>query len=42
MHGQAFLAGIEIGRQLAADERVKVTCSRSAKVVVRAHPAAVD
>lgn len=28
MHGQAYLAGTEIGRQLAADERVKIVCSR--------------
>jgi hypothetical protein len=28
MHGQAHLAGIEMGRQLGADERVKIVCSR--------------
>jgi hypothetical protein len=28
MHGQAYLAGTEIGRQLAADEHVKIVCSR--------------
>ena len=39
MHGQAYLASIELGRELAADERVKVSCSQSAKVVARAHPA---
>ena len=34
MHGQAYLAGTEFGRQLAADERVKVTCTSTAKVAV--------
>jgi hypothetical protein len=28
MHGQAFLAGTEIGRRLEADERVKIICTR--------------
>lgn len=42
MHGQAFLAGTEIGRHLAADERVKVSCSRSATVVARARPATIE
>jgi FG-GAP-like repeat len=28
MHGQAYLAGTELGRQLAADERVKIVCNR--------------
>jgi hypothetical protein len=28
MHGQAFLAGTEIGRRLEADERVKTICTR--------------
>jgi hypothetical protein len=29
MHGQAFLAQTELGRDIAADERVKVVCVRS-------------
>jgi hypothetical protein len=32
MHGQAYLAGISVGRQLAADERVKVTCVPTGKL----------
>jgi hypothetical protein len=30
MHGQAYLAGSSIGRELQSDERVKVICVRSA------------
>jgi hypothetical protein len=37
MHGQAYLAQTEIGRQLAEDERVKVVCAPAAKVAARAH-----
>jgi len=37
MHGQAYLAQTEIGRQLAADERVKVVCAPPQKVAERAH-----
>ncbi len=29
MHGQAYLAGTSIGRELQADEGVKVVCVRS-------------
>ena len=29
MHGQAYLAGTAIGRDLRADERVKVICVRA-------------
>ena len=29
MHGQAYLAGTAIGRDLRADERVKVICVRT-------------
>jgi hypothetical protein len=29
MHGQAFLAGTAIGRDLGPDDRVKVVCVRS-------------
>ena len=32
MHGQAYLAGISVGRQLAEDERVKVTCVPTRKL----------
>jgi hypothetical protein len=32
MHGQAYLAGISIGRDLADDERVKVSCVPSRKL----------
>jgi hypothetical protein len=28
MHGQAYLAGTEVGRALTSDERVKVVCVR--------------
>lgn len=28
MHGQAYLARTEIGRELEADKRVKIVCSR--------------
>jgi hypothetical protein len=38
MHGQAYLAQTEFGRELSTDERVKVACSRSSKVAARAHP----
>src|SRR5215470_14653978 len=31
MHGQAYLAGTAIGRDLRADERVKVICVRAAR-----------
>jgi hypothetical protein len=30
MHGQAFLAQMELGRDMTADERVKVVCERKA------------
>ena len=30
LHGQAYLAGTAIGRELREDERVKVICVRSA------------
>jgi hypothetical protein len=36
MSGQAYLAQTEIGRMLDADERVKVVCSPSTKVLARA------
>jgi hypothetical protein len=32
MQGQAYLAQTEIGRQLTADERVKVMCAPSGRV----------
>jgi hypothetical protein len=41
MHGQAYLAQTEIGRQLAEDERLKVVCAPSSKVASRAHPAVI-
>jgi hypothetical protein len=31
LHGQAYLAGTTIGRELREDERVKVMCVRAAK-----------
>jgi hypothetical protein len=37
MEGQAYLAGTEIGRSLAEDERVKVTCAPTMKMPQRAH-----
>ena len=30
MHAQAYLAGTSIGREVEADERIKVLCTRSA------------
>jgi hypothetical protein len=36
MHGQAYLAETTLGRGLTADDRVKVMCSRSSRVVARA------
>ena len=39
MEGQAYLAGTEIGRSLADDERVKVTCTPTTRVSQRAHVA---
>jgi hypothetical protein len=42
MHGQAYLAQTEMGRQLAADERVKVACSQSKKVTARGPSAALQ
>jgi hypothetical protein len=36
MHGQAYLAGTALGRQLGADERVKVVCAPSGNVAARA------
>jgi hypothetical protein len=41
MHGQAYLAQTEMGRQLGEDERLKVVCSPSAKVASRAHTAVI-
>ncbi len=29
MHGQAYLAGTSLGRELAENERVKIVCARS-------------
>jgi hypothetical protein len=41
MHGQAYLADTELGRQLGDDDRVKVVCARSSKVAARARPLTV-
>ena len=41
LHGQAYVAQTEIGRQLGADERVKVVCAPSAKVAARPPAAAI-
>lgn len=35
LHGQAYLAGTEIGRDLRADERVKVMCVRTSTRAAR-------
>jgi hypothetical protein len=35
MHGQAYLAETTIGRQLGADERLKVVCQPSKKLAAR-------
>ena len=40
MHGQAYVAQTEFGRQLAADERVKVACARAQKAELRGTEAA--
>jgi hypothetical protein len=37
MHGQAYLAETSIGRDLMADERVKVVCSHSPATANAAH-----
>jgi hypothetical protein len=36
MHGQAYLAGTEFGRQLAADERLKVVCAPTHRLAAQA------
>jgi hypothetical protein len=41
MHGQAYLAQTEFGRQLAEDERIKVVCTPTRKVADRAHEALI-
>jgi hypothetical protein len=38
MHGQAYLAGTALGRQVEPDERVKVVCAPTGKVAGRARP----
>ncbi len=35
MHGQAYLAQTELGRDIAENERVKVLCVRSRKATAR-------
>ena len=42
MHGQSVLAQTEIGRQLREDERVKIACSQTTKIVSRAHAMSVQ
>jgi hypothetical protein len=39
MHGQAYLAETEIGRELTANEAVKVVCTRSRAAQLPAEPA---
>jgi hypothetical protein len=36
MHGQAFLAGSELGRRLGPDERLKVVCAPSHRLSAQA------
>jgi hypothetical protein len=38
MHGQAYLAQTEIGRELGGNERVKVICSRIESVSASVQP----
>jgi hypothetical protein len=38
VHGQAYLAETSIGRDLAADERVKVVCARKVASTTAAAP----
>ena len=42
MHGQAYLADTELGRQLGDDDRVKVICTPSNRVADRARPLIVQ
>jgi hypothetical protein len=42
MHGQAYLADTELGRQLGDDDRVKVICTPSNRVADRARPLTVQ
>jgi hypothetical protein len=39
MHGQAYLAGTTIGQELAANEAVKVVCTRSRAALLSVEPA---
>ena len=34
MHGQAYIAGTSIGRNLTADERIRVLCARKVAAAV--------
>ena len=38
MHAQAYLAGNSIGRDLDADERVKIVCLRSETIAAAVEP----
>ena len=38
MHAQAYLAGSSIGRELDANERVKIVCVRSETITVSVQP----
>ena len=42
MHGQAYLAQTEIGRDLREDERIKIACTRTSSIVSRARPIALQ
>jgi len=37
MHGQAYLAETSIGRDLMADERIRVVCARAPATATAAH-----
>ena len=41
MHGQAYVAQTEFGRQFTADDRVKVVCAPSRKVAAETRPLTV-
>jgi hypothetical protein len=42
MHGQAYLAQTEIGRDLRTDERIKIMCTRTTRLSSRARPIALQ
>jgi hypothetical protein len=41
MHGQAYLAQTTIGRDLGAQERVKIVCTRAGALTTRVNPESI-